>query len=101
MNIEDPRWDEYEARFRALAEQIPLQKGPQPEVASAHLFLCLYGDNAMTPEQEFEALSGLERDVKHLKGAEILTAYWEDLLLYIPNATAQNAPESVTGPEAG
>jgi hypothetical protein len=85
MNIEDPRWDEYETRFRALAERIPLLKGPQPELASARLFLCLYGDNAMTLEQEFEALAALEKDVEHLKGATILTAYWEDILLYLPN----------------
>lgn len=84
MNIEDPRWDEYETRFRALAEQVTLQKGPQPELASAELYLCLYGDNAMTPEQEFDALTRLEKEAGHIRGTEMLTAYWEDILLYLP-----------------
>jgi hypothetical protein len=84
MNIEDPRWEEYENRFRALAERVDMQKGPQPEVASAQLFLCLYGDNALTPEQEFDVLTRLEKEADHLRGTSILTAYWEDLFLYIP-----------------
>lgn len=83
MNIEDPRWEEYERRFRALAEHIHLHKGPLPEVASANLHLFLYGDNAMAPEQEFETLSRLEEASEHLKGLAILTAYWEDLVLYV------------------
>ena len=84
MNIEDPRWDEYEARFRQLAEHVELQKGPQPEVASAELHLCLYGDNAMSPEQEFDALNRFEKSMEQVKGTEILTAYWEDVVLYLP-----------------
>ena len=85
MDIEDPRWEEYETRFRALAERVSLQKGPQPELASAELFLCLYGDNAMSPEQEFEALNELEKVAESVRGAEILTSYWEDIVLYLPN----------------
>ena len=84
MNVEDPRWDEYETRFRELAEQVDLRKGPKPELASSKLFLCLYGDNALSPEQEFDVLDQLEKDVKQVKGTEILTAYWEDVVLYIP-----------------
>jgi hypothetical protein len=84
MNIEDPCWDDYETRFRALAERVDMQKGPQPELASAQLFLCLYGDNGLAPEQEFDALSRLEQVADRLKGTVILTAYWEDLVLYLP-----------------
>ena len=84
MHIEDPRWDEYENRFRALAERVGLKKGPQAEAASAELMLCLYGDNGLTPEQEFEVLGRLEQAEDRLKGTEVLTAYWEDLLLYLP-----------------
>lgn len=83
MHIEDPRWETYEQRFRALAEQIELQKGPQPELASAELHLFLYGENAMTPEQEFEVLERFEREPARLKGTAILTAYWEDIVLYL------------------
>lgn len=86
MHIEDPRWDTYEQRFRALAEQIELQKGPQPELASAEVHLFLYGENAMTPEQEFETLERLEQNKAQLKGTAILTAYWEDVVLYLPSS---------------
>jgi len=85
MDIENPRWEEYESRFRALADTVQLQKGPQPELASAKLYLCLYGDNAMTPEQEFEALAKLEAQATSLRGTEMQTAYWEDIFLYLPS----------------
>jgi len=84
MNVEDPRWEEYERQFRELAEDVELQKGPQPELASSELFLCLYGDNALNPEQEFEALEQLRQVKDKLKGAEMQTAYWEDIVLYLP-----------------
>lgn len=84
MNIEDPRWDEYENRFRSVAEQVDLQKGPQPELASAQLLLCLYGDNGLAPNQEFEVLDKLTQSINQVKGTEMQTAYWEDIVLYLP-----------------
>ena len=84
MNIEDPRWDEYENRFRALSEIVDVAKGPQPELASAEMMLFLYGENGMTPDQEFDMLSKLEKKVTDLKGTEMQTAYWEDIVLYLP-----------------
>ncbi len=84
MDIENPYWEEYERRFRALAEQVELHKGPQADLASAELLLFLYGENAMTPEQELETLAKLEQEAGRLKGVEMLTAYWEDIGLYLP-----------------
>ncbi|HEY9746323.1 MAG TPA: hypothetical protein V6C99_08910 [Oculatellaceae cyanobacterium] len=84
MNTEDPRWEEYERRFRTLAEGISLHKGPRAELASARVHLFLYGDNAMTPEQEFETLGQFEAERERLQGLEILTSYWEDVVLYLP-----------------
>lgn len=83
MHIEDPRWDEYERRFRAIAKKIELHKGPHPEVASAQVHLCLYGENGLTPEKEFAMLAKLEESPNAVKGIEILTSYWEDLVLYL------------------
>lgn len=84
MNIEDSRWEAYERRFRALAEDITLHQGPQPELASSAMLLCLYGDNAMTSDQEFETLAEMEKAKADLKGAAIETSYWEDIVLYLP-----------------
>jgi hypothetical protein len=84
MNIEDPRWEEYERRFRALTERVDMHTGPQPELASSALHLFLYGENALTPEEELETLDRFEQEAERLKGIEILTSYWEDLVLYLP-----------------
>lgn len=84
MNIEDPRWDEYESRFRALSEAVGVTQGPQPELASADMMLFLYGENGLLPEQEFDLLSKLENRLPDLKGTVMLTAYWEDIVLYVP-----------------
>lgn len=84
MDIESPQWDTYETRFRALAEQVEIQKGPQPELASAEAMLFLYGENGLTPEEEFNLLEKLEKQVGNLRGTAMLTAYWEDIVLYLP-----------------
>lgn len=84
MDIEDPHWPEYERRFRDLAERADVVKAPRPELASASLYLCLYGDNALPPEEEMRILERLEHTADRLKGTEISTAYWEDIVLYLP-----------------
>lgn len=84
MDIEDSRWEEYENRFRALAERVELQKGPQKELASAEMLLFLYGENGLSADQEFEMLARLEQAADCLKGATMQTAYWEDIALYTP-----------------
>lgn len=85
MNVEHPRFAEFQQKFEELANNIDGQKGPQPEISSAHLFLCLYGDNAMSVEEEFTALAELasHRD-KGLQKTTIQTAYWEEIILYVP-----------------
>ena len=86
MDIEHPRFEEYEQRFRALAENVSMQKGAQPEMASARLLLFLYGENGLPPEEEFKLLATLENHGDELKGATIITSYWEDIALYVPGA---------------
>lgn len=82
MHIEDPRWEEYERRFRALIEQLDVHKGPHTKLASAQDYLFLYGENALAPDEEFTLLERFEQEPDRLKGLEILTSYWEDLALY-------------------
>jgi hypothetical protein len=85
MDIENPQFETYEQRFRKLAEQAECHKGSQPEIASSRYHLCLYGENGMTPEEEFDLLAQLEKKADAgLKCASIETYYWEDLVLYIP-----------------
>ena len=86
MHIEDTRWEEYERRFRALVERVPLHKGPKAELASAHLLLCLYGDNGLSPDTEMDVLAQLEQATdrgERMECVEMTTAYWEDLVLFL------------------
>jgi hypothetical protein len=83
MHIEDSHWEDYEERFRALAQRVPMHKGARTELASAPLMLCLYGENGMNPEKELELLSQMEQAVDQVEVVEMTTAYWEDLVLYL------------------
>lgn len=84
MDINDPRFADYQARFEhlaAMAEPIP---GPAPAIASARYFLCLYGENGLTPDEEFAMLATLDDYVgKGLKRVDISTSYWEEIVLFV------------------
>lgn len=86
MDINDPRFEEYQTRFEALAEQVEDGKsGPQPEIGSAKYFLCLYGENGLPPEEEFELLQTLKEHLEDgLQKTTIQTSQWEDIILYLP-----------------
>ncbi len=86
MDTEDPRWPEYERRFRALAESVHLKKGPQAELGSARAHLFLYGENGLAPEDELATLAVFEQARERLRGLEMVTSYWEDIALYLPGA---------------
>lgn len=85
MDVENPQFAQYEARFRQLADRVERLKGADPAIASAKYLLCLYGENGLSPEDEFEMLARLEGYADDgLKCAEVETYYWEDLVLYVP-----------------
>jgi hypothetical protein len=85
MDIEDPRFEAYEKRFRELADQAELVKVAQPSLNRAQYYLCLYGENGLTPEEEFEFLDkmGLEAG-KNLKRIEVESDIWQDIVLFVP-----------------
>ena len=88
MNIDDPRFEEFQQCFEALSEQAESHTGPRPEIASSALFLCLYGDNSLTPDQEFEMLAEMNRFAgQGLHKTTIQSAYWEDIILFVPQNT--------------
>lgn len=84
MDIHGPDWERYEAQFMRLAEDIELQKAPLPALSSAKMMLCLYGENGLSPEQEFTLLNTLAKEKDRLEGAIMTTAYWEDIILFVP-----------------
>lgn len=85
MDVNDPQFELYQTRFEALAERLDTLKGPQPEISASQLRLCLYGENLMSSEEEFQTIETLASYVdKGLKKAVIQTGYWEDIILYVP-----------------
>lgn len=85
MDVEHPRFEEYDQRFRALAERAELVKVAKPALDSCRYYLCLYGENGMSPEEEFELLSTMEAHAEEgLKRLEVEIDYYQDTILFIP-----------------
>lgn len=84
MDTGNPRFEEYQARFEQVGELAEKVAGPAPAIASARYFLCLYGENGMSPQDEFAMLDTLESFVgEGLKRVDISTSYWEDTVLFV------------------
>jgi len=84
MDTNDPHFEEYQTRFEQVAELAEKVAGPAPAIASARYFLCLYGENGMTPDEEFAMLDRLESFVgEGLKRVDVSTSYWEDTILFV------------------
>lgn len=85
MRPEHPRWEAYEARFRALAflaDEAPVSHTP---LDACQYYLCLYGDNGLPCEEEFALLAAMEPYAgSGLKKRTVQTGYWEDIVLFVP-----------------
>ncbi len=83
MDIESSQWDEWEAQFRELAKDVP-QVSYTGAIKGAKHYLCLYGENGLNEEEEFEELALMRQQKTDLKRVEVDTAYWQDTVLFIP-----------------
>ncbi|MEB3206748.1 MAG: hypothetical protein VKK59_05310 [Vampirovibrionales bacterium] len=87
MDVHDPQWSLYEERFLALAAMADLTSGAKPAVGSTRLYLCLYGENGLTPCQEFATLQELAQvaaeSPQKLRKIEVETSYWQEIILYV------------------
>ncbi len=84
MDLESPDWERWESEFMALSEQAE-KVGMTPEVKGSKHYLCLVGDNGLTPEEEFEELETMRALLPKLKKIEIETGFWQDTILFIPS----------------
>ncbi|MBK8191273.1 MAG: hypothetical protein IPK79_12585 [Vampirovibrionales bacterium] len=86
MTPDHPRWPEYEARFRELAflaDETSLADAPA--MNECRYYLCLYGENGLSVDEEFAFLDAMESFAgKSLCKRSIQTGYWEDILLFVP-----------------
>jgi hypothetical protein len=80
----------YEATFQALADVVdPWEAPTKPVLSAMPLFLCLYGENGLTPEEEFETLARIqatfEQTPEKVKKLEIEAShqYWQETILFI------------------
>lgn len=84
MDINHPQWEDYQQRFEALAEkacQVPKENSELPQ---AERFLCLYGENGLSPEDEFAMLDRLDALPEgQLKKIEVDTPIWQDTVLFV------------------
>ena len=85
MNIEAPEFDEYERRFRELAEEADEpEPADKPTLTDTQLFLCLYGENGLSVADELDLLAKLEATPKEkLEKLEVDTDYWQDTVLFV------------------
>lgn len=83
MDTESPRWDEWEEQFTRLAEQAE-PVSATPTLKNSQHYLCLYGDNGLSPEEEFAELKQMEQRASQLHKVEIDTGYWLDTVLFVP-----------------
>ena len=83
MDIESANWDAWEAQFRALAETV-VQTTAITGINGAQQFLCLYGNNSLSEEEEFEALAVMAKHKERLLRKEVDTQYWQDTVLFLP-----------------
>ena len=86
MDVNAPEWDAYMQQFEAVAEQAVPWTGPKPNLADAHLYLCLYGENGLTPAEEFALLDTLAQADK-LYRVDVETSYWLETVLFVQEST--------------
>ena len=86
MDINTPQFEAFEERFQALAEDVEEHEGPNSDLGSTQLFLCLYGENGIDdPEEELALLKKLEEAPREqLRKIEVDKDYWQDIVLFLP-----------------
>lgn len=90
MDFNLPCFAEYESAFQALAEAVNTWEAEsKPVLTAMNSFLCLYGDNGMTPDAEFELLAEIETTFKQTPEKvfkleiDVATHYWQETILFV------------------
>ena len=85
MDIENPRFEEWENRFREVAEDTVRVEQPSTSLDQCQFLLCLYGENGLSTDDEFNMLESIAKteETQRYK-IEKETAYWQDIVLFVP-----------------
>ena len=84
MDVNDPRFPEYKEKFEELAYLADQVEKPEPPLDQCRYYLCLYGENGLKPEEEFDFLDKMEDHIGDLKKVVVETGYWIDTILFVP-----------------
>lgn len=85
MDTQSPQWDAYYEQFMELADLADEIDPPAPPLDECQYYLCLYGENGLTAEDEFQFLEKMDAFVgEGLSKVEVRTSYWEDVVLFVP-----------------
>ena len=87
MDVNHERFGEYETAFNALAEEATAWEGDKPALDSMSIYLCLYGDNGLSVEDEFALLEQLNvkqsEHIDTLWRIDIEADYYQDIILFV------------------
>jgi len=84
MDTNNPRFQEFQTRFEELAFLADEVVQP-PSIGDCRHYLCLYGENGLTVEEEFHLLTQLESFIGDtLQKVVVETPYWQDTVLFVP-----------------
>mgnify|MGYP001421511817 CR=1 FL=1 len=84
MDPNHPQWDAYEAKFMELADLADALEKPEKALDQCRYYLCLNGENGLSPDDEMDFLDQMETHIQELKSVTIKTGFWEDIVLYVP-----------------
>jgi hypothetical protein len=85
MDVNSPQFDQYETAFKAVAEQaIEWDVPARPVLDSCPMYLCLYGENGLTPEEEFLFLERFKAmEPESFYRLEVEADYYQDTILFV------------------
>jgi hypothetical protein len=88
MDVNHERFNDYESQFMALAEEADnWESDEKPALDSMAMYLCLYGENGFSVEEEFEMLEALKHHAQNpespLLRIDIEADYYQDVILFV------------------
>lgn len=85
MDVNAPEFERYEAEFLAVSERAKEWESPvRPVLDDCPMYLCLYGENGMAPEDEFAFLTKFSAmAAESYYKLEVSTDYYQDVILFV------------------
>jgi hypothetical protein len=83
LDVNSEHWEAYAERFQAVAETAKPWLGQKPALGDSALYLCLFGENGLNPDEEFALLDRLAV-ASPLYRLDVDTDYWQEIVLFVP-----------------